>query len=47
MRNKQTNDETIKELQKKLNDLSDEELKQYISGKSKQVNFFQVIRLKN
>ena len=26
MRNKQTNDETIKELQKKLNDLSDEEL---------------------
>ena len=26
MRNKQTNDETIKELQKKLNDLSDEEI---------------------
>ena len=26
MRNKQTNDETIKELQKKLNDLSDDEL---------------------
>jgi hypothetical protein len=26
MKNKQTNDETIKELQKKLNDLSDEEL---------------------
>ena len=26
MRNKQTNDETIKELQKKLNDLTDEEM---------------------